>query len=486
MTSKTFLFVNKDTASECLTRNSGNQLSAIRSHAQRGRRRPRKSKKLLANNNATSLDDRALYDTTIRNLSCKFDPFSTASIRVDGTVRGLIEYYVYFYHPMSWTYSPVSSERRGPYAFGDSVTRIVKTALSDTLQMYCLLSAAVARVYHIDGLPFPTAIAKEHHFMQQSLALLQERILDTIRLGSHPSDQLLSCIMFLACAEGYRSNYTAAKTHLKASSKLLEPSGGVLKLQDKNLQGQLLMSDLTIACANLQPCIFGCDYDPGPASVLKLKKTELSMDCSHALGTSLLAKSSKILPPELRELVLEILESYNIRCRLNTAAMTPTRAFETTHWVAKRNMAIRSRLLSFIPTEQTVNALRIVLVMWTILTMTVGGGVKKTIKIMASNLLDVMERTEPIDWIGHEDVKLWILLVAWNCAREDSETYAWFAERIRRMRCVVKTFAKSQNHDLIEALALFQCGFLYDDLTQKGRTEKLAGLLTWWDDFITS
>jgi hypothetical protein len=307
-------------------------------------------------------------------------------------------------------------------------------------------------------------------------------------LGSDPSDQLLSCIMFLACAEGYRSNYSAAKTHLEASSKLLEPSGGVLQLQDKNLQGQLLMSDLTIACANFKPCIFGCNYDPGPASVLKLTESELCSGKDYALGTMILAESSEILPTTLRELVLEILESYNIRCRLNTAIMTPARAFETTYWVAKRNMAIRSRLLAFTTSEQTVHALRIVLVMWTILTMTVGGGVKKTIKIMASKLLSIMEQIGPQDWIGHEDVKLWILLVAWNCAREDSETYAWFAERIRRMRGVIRTSAAKKSHgrDLTEVLVSFQRGFLYDDSTQRARTEKLAGLLSWWEDFIAS
>ena len=303
-------------------------------------------------------------------MSCKFDPFSTASIPVDSTVRSLLQYYIYNYHPTMWTYNP-DTLRSKPYAFKNSVVRVINLAVGDPLAMYSLLSASTSRLQHIDGRSFESAVDKEHLFMGNALQLMQRRIASKA-MGPKSTEEMVLCIMFLGSAEAYRDNLEAAGVHLRTALKLLEP-GGVTTITDKNLQGQLLMSDLFLACINMNACLCGSFYDPGPASTLNLIDGELLRFDYATHGSELLEMDSIILPPIMRQLVRDILESYRVNCQLNVAVMSPERAFETTHWVTKRNMAIRAKLLATVTVDPRVYALKMSIIMWTLLAMNITG-----------------------------------------------------------------------------------------------------------------
>ena len=275
------------------------------------------------------------------------------------------------YHPSIWTYNP-DTLRTSPYAFKDSVATVIKFAVGDQLAMYSLLSASTSRFQHIDRRSFESSLDKEHFYMERALQLMQERI------GRKSADplatyKLIVCIMFLGSAEAYRDNFEAARIHLRTVLRLLEP-GGVMDIADRNLQGQLLMFDLFVACMDMNPpYISGRSYDPGPAKTLDLTEEELLPPEGSNHGSILLQKDSIILPAPLRQLVRDILETYQCNCALNLESMTPERALQTTHWVTKRNMAIRARLLETVPVDPRVYSLKLSTIMWTLLAMNITG-----------------------------------------------------------------------------------------------------------------
>ena len=483
MTPKHFYFINKDATSAHLTQSRGTQWCEIQSHVQKGLSRPRKAKNLLKKEVAL-VDEKALYNPTARSISCATDPFGTASIRIDSTVRTLLNYYINYYHPAIWTNDP-SAVRYRPCAFKSAAVDKVNTALQDSLTMYSLLSAAASRVRHTDALSIVVSPGIEHYYTQQALRLMQERINGEEILASAATERLARCIMFLSSAECYRDDYSACRTHFEAALKLVERSGGVTQVQDKSLQGHLLMIDLFLSCVELVPCLSGNDYDPGPASMLSLSDEELLLTDEPVLGHVLMHKDETILPVSLWECVLQIIESYSVKRRLNTSTMSPQRSFETTHWVTKRNMAIRNRLLAIQTPDERVHALRTALVMWTLLAMDITGRVR-AVKIMACRLKSLLERIPSCQWNDHHDVRFWILLMGYSCAEDNSTTHRWFVEEIRTRYGLRPHIIQEHWHrgDLSQALETFQQGFLFHAPVQRSRTERLAKHLSTWDDFV--
>jgi hypothetical protein len=260
-----------------------------------------------------------------------------------------------------------------------------------------------------------------------------------------------------------------------------------MAITDKNLQGQLLMSDLFLACIDMSPCLCGYAYDPGPSSTLRLVDEELLPFQEAGHGAALLGKDDILLPAPLCQLVRNILESYRINCQLNVGIMSQERAFETTHWVAKRNMATRARILA-IPSDQDdrVFALKSAIIMWTLLAMNITGRVK-TVKMMALKLKTTLERISSSAWQGYEDVHLWILLVGYCCARDGSSELLWFAEQIMDGNvwlCISEMMSRSGS--ILQSLEVFSRGFLYHSPVQRSRIEAISELLELSDVFDSS
>lgn len=405
---------------------------------------------------------------------CQVDPFDTVSVRVNTTVAGLLHYYVYFYHPTIWPNEMVVL-RHGLYNFQGAVNSIVRMAIEDKLTMCCLLSASASRLQFVDRLPCPRVTGKENNYLHNALRLLRSRIDTSDFQASEQLRNILICIVFLASAEAYRDGVLAANTHLQAAVGLLKDKGGLMFVEDENLRGQLAMSDLYLACVNLEPCLFDCDYDPGPASSLGLKEGELEPLGDVGTATSLLEEDICILPWSLRVLIEQVLDSYSVKNRLRPFSMSASRALQVTHWVTKRNMAIRHRLLALTTNDPRVHALRVAIIMWTLLTMNITGRTK-TVKIMAPMLRSILGEVSQSDWIGNNLVLLWILVVGFSCTIEGSEDLAWFAKQCYHVGSFQRPPGASGDGDenLAEKLEDFQRSFFFDAQVQRPRTQKLA------------
>lgn len=404
----------------------------------------------------------------------RIDPFKTASVQIDKTIHGLLQYFVHIYHPTTWP-NELSARSHGLYVFKDAVEDLLTMVLEDKLAMYCLLSAAACRLQYVDRLEFPEVTGKECWYIHKAIHLIRLHINEGSFADNDQKNRMLIYVFFLLSAESYRNNNVAARTHLQAAVKLLESRGGIMALDNKNLQGQLLMADLYQACVNLEPCLFGSDYDPGPAATLQLKEYELHAIKDHDTGIALLAKDSVIVPSNLRVLIQRIVESYSIKTRLQIAAMSPLRITETTHWITKRNMAIRNQLLALATSDLRVHALRTALIMWTLLSMNLTGR-KKTIKVMAPALRAIMDRIPSCDWSGNKDVAFWILLLGYASAQEGSEDSNWFFEQCSKLVYLQnpsKTIQESAG-GVAEQLERFQRSFFFHPEVQRPLTLELA------------
>ncbi|OAP59824.1 hypothetical protein AYL99_04826 [Fonsecaea erecta] len=454
-----------------------------RAHAARETHRKREAER-------DRLQSRRVPSPTSQSILLRTDPFGTTSVTIDNAVAGLLHYYVYFYHPTLWP-NEMAVLRQGLYTFKSAVNYVMRMVVEDSLTMYCLLSAAACRLQFIDRLPCALVEGKHGYYMRNALQLLRSRI-DTRSFQT--SDQqrlLLICIMFLTSAECYRDDVSAAKTHLQAAVSILEQNGGIMSIQDENLRGQLAMADLYLACIKLKPCLFSFDYDPGPASILGLMDHELSSVPSESVAASLLDRDTQIVPLELRVVIEQLVESYEVKSRLQTSAMSASRAMEITHWITTRNMAIRNRLLALTTADLRIHALRTAIIMWTLLAMNVTGRAK-TVKIMAPMLQGILTQIPaPLGWAGHEDIRLWILIVGFSCAVEASDVAGWFAAQssdIARgwpLDTTDSTCWRRDDEDdddddyccrlLAVRLEIFQRqGFFFDAPIQRPRTRKLA------------
>src|SRR5262249_50696702 len=152
-------------------------------------------------------------------------------------------------------------------------------------------------------------------------------------------------------------------------------------------------------------------------------ENELEPVLGDITASLLLNRDNCIVPLDLRILIEQVRESYSIKSRLRTASMSAVRAMQVTHWITTRNMAIRNRMLALVPSNSRTNALRVALIMWTLLAMNLTGRTK-TVKVMAPMLRSILVGT-PSDWACNRDLRMWVLIVGYGCSAEGGTEAAW-------------------------------------------------------------
>ena len=533
----TFFFVNKTPASCHLTRGEALETTAIQHFVQKGRKRARKAKltsafkacplpidaaskpvpsndgekdleilqkhcfnaqpeasrspQQIQRDNVVSITTaRTLTPSLSRNVSSATDPFQVTTIPIDDCIRSLINYYTTVYHPTLWPNETIAL-RRGGYIFENAVNHVVQSSLQDSLAMYCLLTASVSRMRHVDQMPLPGATSsRENQYMSQALHLMQERINQAAEHQGTNLLYLLTSMVFLSAAEAYRDNPSASKTHLKACVSLLDyHKMGVMDVANPNLQGQLLMSDLFIGCVKLEACLFIADeYDPGSLEAVNIQPHELDpLQYELTLMATSLSQNDNI-SFEVRSLISQICETYSTKRCLNTTTMTPTRAMQTTHWITKRSMAIRNRLLSVFshsqPEADTTSAeellekaLRIALIQFTLLSMNITGRIK-TVKIMSRHLQRVLGPLLRLSTTTNQEDELflWLVIIGYSCAQDRTENEEWFAEKCRELidRCEApRNPSWDGEGDILARLEQIQYRYFYHEHVQRPRLRKL-------------
>lgn len=97
---------------------------------------------------------------------------------------------------------------------------------------------------------------------------------------------------------------------------------------------------------------------------------------------------------------------------------------------------------------------------------------------MAVNLTVALQRISCADWTDYQDIHLWILLMGYCCARDESTELAWFANQIQNIQgWLWDTGLISDFGSVLPALEAFLAGFLYHSTVQRRRITAISGTL---------
>ena len=96
---------------------------------------------------------------------------------------------------------------------------------------------------------------------------------------------------------------------------------------------------------------------------------------------------------------------------------------------------------------------------------------------MAVNLRTHLQRISCLHWQDYQDVHLWILLVGYCCARDESTELAWFADQIKSTYGWLHSLGLiSDSGTAFRELESFLKGFLYHDFVQESRIAAISQL----------
>ena len=420
-----------------------------------------------------STDNKALYNSFIRSLSCKADPFGTASVSIDRMTRELLQYFMFYAsrYPNTWTYpssSPLLPNTPSEHKY--SIYRTIGSALQDPLLGNSLLAMAASRVWYVDGVPLLKA--KESSFTQEAIQLLRSRLEAPLDASPDSIEALVASTLHLGSASFYRADMATAILHIEAAITLSNRIGGVMALRDPYIRGRIISFDDLISSVELRPCILQDDYDPGPLSLLSnhgMKSCASNHSSSHE---TLLARSS-LVPPQLQDLLMQIIEWHHARCYLQqSGSMFKFSDLADRQLLTMRLLAIRNRLLAFETSDHRTHILRVVLLLWTLLPW-INLKEATIVNTIAPKLQHLLKHSSRFDWTGCEDVHLWCLLMGYTSAQVGSHVQEWFARQVQQ-RLRDKRLGVPSETGLLQNLIGFQQQFLYHAPVQEPVTIRLS------------
>ena len=471
-------WINKDCHSEELTQSSGIDRRKIQKHVQRHSKRNQKQRAYKA----TSASPQGSKVLTIgRQLSGSCDPFCSASVCLNPTLCDLLQSHVRIYlQPSIWIHEANTFEGKR-FKDNDSMTWILQNAVEDSLVMYSILNAAASRVRNAEAAPcISVSEAEELFFAHNAIRLLRGRLAKTEERTKAEIERLVACIAFLLASEVYKEeeSYFTGRAHSRAIVQLLIPIGGIMKMDNAGLRHQLLMSDLFLAMITMEPCLHGCDYDPGPLrgwAKKALYKTE-----GPPLGAILLRSDDEIIPPLIWRVIFNSVECYSAFTYMSKTTMTGPQYLHMSHWITNRNMSLLNQLLAFVTNDERVNAVRMAVILWMVL-WTNSILRSKAPKRIVTMLQQLLANIGSSKWLPYVDIQFWILCMGYSCAEQDSNIAASFENQIRniyRNKSEI-LWPSRQPPNLSQAIEGFLCGFLYHGPIQHSKIQQLARSISW-------
>jgi hypothetical protein len=415
------------------------------------------------------LDDLALYDPHARALSCQPDPFSSASVPIDNVSHGLLQYFRHY-----------STQFPNNFTFTPHIAGVFDQAVRDELMMNCILSAAASRFRYMQGDTSPSDFAERAlSWTQRSLRLLQIRLHRDLPVTTASVEPLVDCVLYLAAAALYRGDEASAGIHVGAAVRVVELSGGLGVLEDPRVVIRLLGLDDVLACRGLRACSFACTYDPGlllPCGEYDCRADPELTD-SRSGGHSISIGTA--LPKTLRDLIPQIVECDRLQDAPGSTGgeLSSHELLISIHRQKLRGLAVRNRLLSFSGTDLTTRALKLVLIIWTLLPPNDPRQAKNA-GVVAGHLMQILSDSSADDWAGSDEVELWCLLVGFFGGSIGGGGHVWFAERIHGViRSKGQRIGLALGPGLFEGLIDLQKRFLHRDAVTRTLTLRLVELL---------
>lgn len=337
--------------------------------------------------------------------------------------------------------------------------------------MNAMLAAMAARIENVDGIPNQGT----DKYMGNALMAVRRRF------SSASKDQLLLIIFHLYAGEAYRQNYPAAKIHMRAAKALFAAWGGLNHIPDPALRELFIIGDLHVSAVLLEPSELPCDYDPGRYWVTTPSELQLApeQDLANIAPAFQGAVGNGYLPDDLRAIIDQIRECAWV---LQYGTLEPSVASKhAVKWLQWRSAAIRSRLLSLSFSDASLEAIRVAVLLWVLIT-TVLLGLRLLGHRMAPKLQSLLRTARnPYQWKGRMDIQIWVITIGAMCAGIDTEDESWFIGKLFELGLPenIRLFREMQGPEATTASVLrnFQEKFFYYDKIQSPRLERLAKLI---------
>ncbi|KAK5065033.1 hypothetical protein LTR84_000868 [Exophiala bonariae] len=405
-------------------------------------------------------------------IGSSLDPFGQSVVKLDPHVAKLCRYFAESYHPSVWNAERWGSAD-GAYTHLPSAKVVIQRAMQSEVEMNAMLAAMAARIENVDGIPNQGT----NKYMGNALVAVRRRF------SSASKDQLLLIMFHLYAGEAYRQNYQAAKIHMRAAKAIFASWGGLSQIPDPAIRELFIIGDLHVSAVLLEPPELPCDYDPGPywsttPLALQLGPEQELNDIAPALHG---LTADGYLPDDLKGIIHEIRECAWV-LRYGTVEPSPA-SKHAVKWLQWRSAAIRCKLLSISFSDASLEAVRVTLLLWVLIT-TVLLGLRLLGHRLAPKLQSLLRTAKnPYhQWKGRMDIQIWVITVGAMCAGTDSEEESWFVGKLFELGLPenVQLFREMQGPEATTASVLqnFQEKFFYYEKIQRPRLERLATLIT--------
>jgi hypothetical protein len=258
---------------------------------------------------------------------------------------------------------------------------------------------------------------------------------------------------------------------------MVEAMGGLQEL-DKPLQELILLGDAYIAAEmKTKPQWTDADLDNSDenhatAHGLQELQKLLSGDVPFASGL-LTSMQQEIVPSTLRWIVLDLAVILSVlRSTSSPTSTAQSRSADSLHWVHRRGIAIRHRLLNLELGDLRSDAVRTAMVLWMFMCFSVAGK-RRSVKVIAPFLKETLVEIEEYEWHGHKDVRCWVLIIGALSATTGSPDYFWFVGQLNILAC---TRARSADGILASMISLCDRFFYLESAQQTSMTILAEGL----------
>lgn len=349
------------------------------------------------------------------------DPFAVTCVTIGREAHQLLQYFLRVSHPRTWHTEARAFPDRS-YTFKSSAFSLVQGCIENEMNMYTMLASMASQLAYFEQIVEPP---EPSLLIQKALLATQKHI----RTCREVDERMIFDIHQLGVAEFYRFDVNAALVHLRAVKALIDQRGG-LRFIDPSLMEWIVIGDGYVAAELLiKPLFPADDFDPGDVD-----RTLFQESTGKVVGTGskLLALAHRgVMPVCLRQVLIDLIAcAEHIHHQFSSKQVIPS---DRLHWLHLRTTAIRHRLLALDLRDVRAHAIRLTLIIWVFMVMTITGR-RRTMQVISSKLRDVLDAAGSHSWAEHEEIYRWVLVTGATASAERTTERAWFTTHILELR----------------------------------------------------
>jgi hypothetical protein len=371
------------------------------------------------------------------------DPFSSASIRLDPWMHGLIRYFVGVCMP---TLFAVQSVDQDSFRQSSGILDDVINALSDASHMNALLAMSAAHMEvqkGCDRTSTDSHVKGSYHFKGKALHMLQKRLSNDINDVDY---EMMQAIMKLSATESILGDYQAQLVHIRAWCRIVSILGGMRKLDWRIVESDVTQSLKIKASGPLLDITLHQDWTP--FEIPEARKSSVFPPVTsaiHIIGRRLidLDRSTDIFQSAFLILLRDIrsLVYMSVFVASNSREVVPA----DYQWLRESTLGVAHRLCTFPLNYPRLRPYPRCSIQWSVrVTMLLYADSTLINQVPRSALVPELRQALGISmldafWSPWTDILLWVLCIGLYSA-EGMPDERWFVSQIARVAEFLQLF----------------------------------------------